>query len=45
MKIYNVERKEAYDPDTEPSKIDDDDLQYLDKKDYEYIICSYAQDM
>lgn len=45
MKIYNVERKEAYDPDTEPSEIDDDDLQYLDKKDYEYIICSYAQDM
>lgn len=45
MKIYNVERKEAYDPDTEPSKIDDDDLQYLDEKDYEYIICSYAQDM
>lgn len=34
-----------YDPDTEPSKIDDDDLQYLDEKDYEYIICSYAQDM
>lgn len=29
MKIYNVERKEAYDPDTEPSEIDDDDLQYL----------------
>lgn len=29
MKIYNVERKEAYDPDTEPSKIDDDDLQSL----------------
>lgn len=45
MKIYNVERKEAYDPDTEPSKIDNDDLQYLDEKDYEYIICSYAQDM
>lgn len=45
MKIYNVERKEAYDPDTEPSEIDDDDLQYLDKKDYEYIICSYAHDM
>lgn len=45
MKIYNVERKEAYDPDTEPSEIDDDDLQYLDEKYYEYIICSYAQDM
>lgn len=45
MKIYNVERKEEYDPDTEPSEIDDDDLEYLDKKDYEYIICSYAQDM
>ena len=45
MKIYNVERKEAYDPDTESSEIDDDDLEYLDKKDYEYIICSYAQDM
>lgn len=45
MKIYNVERKEDYDPDTEPSEIDDDDLEYLDKKDYEYIICSYAQDM
>ncbi len=26
MKIYNVERKEAYDPDTEPSEIDVDSL-------------------